>query len=114
MKETPNLSYFIELACGDKEFGQQFLKLLKEEFSWEVGMYLRHIKKNEPRAAVKMVSRSKFKLSMLGLANSFDFANSHEENLYAGDISMHNDYVKILNKVSVFLYKNDLIPPSKA
>lgn len=113
MKETPNLSYFEELAGDDYDFGQQFLKLLKEEFLWEVGMYLRYIKRNEPRAAVEIVSKSKFKLSMLGLVNSFDFANSHEENLQVGDKSMHNEYLKILNKVSAFLLESNLKPPLK-
>jgi len=103
MKEAPNLSYVSEISGKDSDFEQRFIKLFKEEFLWEVGMYLRYIKKNEPRAAAEIVTRSKYKFTMLGLQNSFDFANTHEENLQIGDTSMHNDFQKILKKVSLFL-----------
>ena len=103
MKETPNLSYVEEIAGDDCDFTQRFVKRFKEEFLWEVGMYLRYIKKKEPRAAAEIVAKSKYKLSMLGLENAFDFANSHEENLHLGDISMHSDFQKILRKVGEFL-----------
>lgn len=113
MKEDPNLSYLEEIAGEDNDFEQRFIKLFKEEFLWEVGMYLRYMHRKEPRAAAEIVSKSKYKLSMLGLKNSFDFANSHEENLQVGDISMHNDFQKILKKVNTFLKEIDLKPLSE-
>lgn len=103
MKELPNLSYMMEIAGQDDDFAQRFMKLFKEEFLWEVGMYLRHINKKEPRAAAEIVAQSKYKLSMLGLENAYDFANTHAENLQVGDLSMDTDFRNILEKVNTFL-----------
>ncbi|TMM58360.1 Hpt domain-containing protein [Maribacter algarum] len=103
MKEAPNLSYLEEIAGQDNDFEQRFIKLFKEEFLWEVGMYLRYIQKNEPRSAAEIVTKSKYKFSILGLENSYDFANTHEENLQQGDTSMHYGFQKILKKVNLFL-----------
>ncbi len=103
MKEDPNLSYLEEIAGDDTDFEQRFVKLFKEEFLWEAGMYLRHIKRKEPRAAAEIVAKAKYKFSMLGLENSFDFVNTHEENLQIGDFSMHADFHKILKRISEFL-----------
>ncbi|MFS4493261.1 hypothetical protein [Maribacter sp. 2308TA10-17] len=103
MKEAPNLSYVEEIAGNDHIFMKRFIKLFKEEFLWEVGMYLRYINEKEPRSAAEIVSKSKYKLSMLGLENAFDFANTHEENLQAGDLSMHSGFQRILKIVNEFL-----------
>lgn len=103
MKEAPNLSYLEEIAGEDRDFEQRFMKLFKEEFLWEVGMYLRYIKREEPRAAAEIVAKSKYKMSMLGLKNAFHFAVDHEEKLHIGDASLHKGFKQILRKVNKFL-----------
>jgi hypothetical protein len=103
MKEAPNLSYLTEIAGEDIDFEKRFIKLFKEEFLLEVGMYLRYMKEKEPRAAAEVVGKTKYKLGMLGLENSFDFANTHQENLQLGDTNLDRGFRKILKTVNQFL-----------
>ena len=105
MKETPNLLYIIEIAGEDHDFAKRFINLLKEEFRWEVGMYLRHIDRLEPRQAAEIVAKAKYKLSILGLQKSFDFANQYERHLRNGDTSLDEKFRKILENVNAFLMK---------
>ncbi len=108
MVEIPNLSYMNEIANEDQDFFNRFMIYFKEEFRWEVGMYLRHIEKEEPRAAAEIVGQSKYKLSMLGLKSSYDFAEYYEKCLQVGDYSRHVEYRKILEKVILFLKTCDI------
>ena len=103
MKEFPNLSYIDEISGGDNEFQQRFLKLLKEEFLWEVGKYLYHMERQELRSASEMVAKSKYKLRMLGLEYGSILADTHAENLRMGYKERHQDFKNILEKVSAFL-----------
>ncbi len=105
MDESPNLSYVIEIAGEDYEFVKRFMAVFKEEFLLEVGMYLRYIKRNEPCEASKIVRKSKYKLSMLGLNRSFTFAVVYEKRLRDGDISQDVEFKKILETVNTFLAK---------
>lgn len=103
MTESPNLSYINEIAGEDYEFERCFIRVFKEEFSWEVGMYLRHIQRKEPREAAEIVAKSKYKLSILGLHESFNFAVAYEKSLSQGDVSKNAEFIKILEKVNSFL-----------
>lgn len=105
MSESPNLSYVNQIAGEDCEFAKQFMIVFKEEFSLEVGMYLRYIKNKQPREASKIVGKSKYKFSMLGLNTSFTFAVAYEQRLREGDISQDVEFTKILETVNTFLAK---------
>lgn len=105
MTESPNLSYVHGIAGEDSEFVARFMKVLKEEFSWEVGMYLRHIQLKEPREASEIVAKFKYKLSILGLNKSFTFAVVYEKCLRVGDVSKAAEFNKILETVHTFLAK---------
>lgn len=105
MEELPNLSYVNEIAGEDGDFAHRYINLLKEEFRWEVGMYMRHIKKKQPRQAAEIVGKSKYKLSMLGLARAFTFAVEYEKLLRLGDTSRDTEFRKILTTVNTFLAK---------
>jgi len=105
MNEFPNLSYVNEIAGTDRDFAPRFINLLKEEFRWEVGMYLRHIRNRQPREAAEIVRKSKYKFSMLGLFQSYIFADSYEQHLRSGNANFHADFRKILEKVNSFLAK---------
>lgn len=110
MEEFPNLSHIKEIAGDDADFVKRYISLMQEEFSWEAGMYLRHIKKSEPREAAEMVGKSKYKLSMLGLEQAYAFAIKYEQALQQGDSSRDVKYRKILDHVNNFLIavqKND-------
>ena len=103
MEEGPNLSYVMAIANNDAEFKKHFVHRLKEEFLWEVGMYLRHIKRNEPRSAAEIVTKLKYKIDMLDMKKSYYFTASFEENLRVGDDSEHEQFKNILQKIGVFL-----------
>lgn len=79
--------------------------MLKEEFRLEVGMYLRYIKKQQPRRTAEIVSMSKYKLSILGLEKAFVFAEKHERLLQEGDTGHNNQFMKILESINSFLAK---------
>lgn len=105
MEESPSLSYVKEIAGDDVDFAKRYIALLKEEFSWEVGMYLRYIERHEPREAAEMVGKSKYKLSMLGLEQAFTFAVNYERDLQQGDTTRDTEFRKILKSVNDFLMK---------
>lgn len=106
MEEFPNLSYVEEIAGTDYDFAKRFVSLFKEEFSWEVGMYLHYLKKDKPRAAAEIVGQSKHKFSVLGLQNAFSLANKHELKLHQGNTELDDEFRKILIAVLAFLKKN--------
>lgn len=105
MDEFPNLSYVHEIANGDFDFVKRFTDKFKEEFRWEVGMYLRYIEKKEPREAAEIISKFKYKLRILGLEKAFNFAVNYEQNLQIGNDKHHPDFRKILEQVNQFLSK---------
>lgn len=105
MEESPNLSYVREIGGEDRDFAHRYIKLLKEEFQWEVGMYLRHINKKQPKQAAEIVASSKYKLRILGLERAFNFAIEYEKLLRLGDSSRDIEFRKILTTVSNFLRK---------
>ena len=108
VNETPNFLYMDMLAGGDEEFKERFLFFFKEEYLWEVGMYLRHIRRKEFAAAAIMVAKTKYKFSMLGLVRAFDFAKSYELRLNTNDAKMHEEYRRVLKKINRFLQEDEL------
>jgi len=104
IEETPNLSYVVELVgTSDFNFEQKFVAILKQEFTWDLGKYLYHIKQEEPRAAAEIVHKLKHKLSVLGMKESFKLANAHQEKLEIGNTDLDADFKRILKIVDTFL-----------
>lgn len=103
-EEHPNLAYVVELAgTSDFDFERKFIAILKQEFTWDLGKYLFHIKHNEPRAAAEIVHKLKYKIGVLGMSQAFEFAEEHKEKLHVGDTSLDENFKKILKKIDVFL-----------
>lgn len=102
-EEFPNMDYVIELGGTDFDFERKFIAILKKEFTWQLGNYLYHIKKDEPRAAAEIVHKIKFKFSILGMKNAFSFSEHYEERLHVGDMGLDEDFKKILRTVNEFL-----------
>lgn len=103
--ETPNLSYVVELVgTEDFDFERKFVDLLKIEFTSDLGKYLYHIKIDEPRAAAEIVHKLKYKFSVLGMQNAFEFAEKHKERLHCGDMGLVDPFKRILKTVSLFLH----------
>lgn len=103
IEEYPNLNYIKELCGSDLDFEQKFIATLKEEFARQLGNYLYHVKKAEPRAASEVVHRIKDKFNILGMKKTFDFAENYQEKLELGDMSLDNDFKEALKKVNEFL-----------
>lgn len=104
LSERPNLDYVAELiGTKDFDFEHKFVTLLKSEFSWDLGQYLYHMRKDEPRAAAEIVHKLKYKFSVLGMEKTFLFAERHKEKLHIGDKALEADFKKVLTNVSSFL-----------
>ncbi len=103
MEEVPNLSYVVDLVGDDFDFRDKFLQIIKEEFPLELGLYLFHIKRNEPRHAAEYVHKLKYRISALGMNHAYKFSDVHEERLHVGDTSLDTDFKRILKKVDVYL-----------
>ena len=104
LAEKPNLDYVVELiGTKDFDFEQKFVTLLKSEFSWDLGKYLYHMEKDEPRAAAEIVHKLKYKFNVLGMKKAFVLAEQHKEKLHLGDTGLKSDFREILKSVSYFL-----------
>ncbi len=103
VEEFPDKNYISELGGTDFDFERQFTVLLKREFASQLGLYLYHIKKDEPRAAAEVVNKIKYKFSILGMKNAFKFSEYYEEQLHVGDMELDEDFKKYLRKVNEFL-----------
>ncbi|MRI00608.1 Hpt domain-containing protein [Kriegella sp. EG-1] len=103
IEEFPNMDYVIHLGGTDFDFERKFIAILKKEFTWQLGNYLYHIKKDEPRAAAEVVHKIKFKFSVLGMNHAFTFSEYYEEQLHVGNMALDEDFKKCLRKVNEFL-----------
>ena len=103
-EEYPNLSYVIALVGTiDFDFVQKFVAILEQEFTYDLGRYLFHIRQNEPKAAAEFVHKLRYKIEVLGMVRAYEFAERHKERLYEGDTSLDEGFKKILKKVDTFL-----------
>ena len=102
-EEIPNIDYVIELSGADHEFQQEYIDIMKKEFSWQLGNYLYHIKQDEPRAAAEVVYKMKFIFTMLGMNRAFEFSELNENELQKGNFTFNDDFKKILKIVNEFL-----------
>jgi len=103
-EERPNLAYVVVLAgTSDFDFERKFIAILKQEFTWDLGKYLYHIKLEEPRAAAEIVHKLKYKIGVLGMSQAYEFAEQHKEKLHVGDMSLDHDFQKVLKKIDNFL-----------
>ena len=103
VEEFPNMDYVIELGGSDFDFERKFIDIMNKEFTWQLGHYLYHIKKDEPRAAAEIVHKVKFKFSILGMDWAFKFSETYQERLQVGDMEWDPIFKKILKKVQTFL-----------
>ncbi len=106
LEEVPNYSYVKSLAKADFAFQQNFIKILKEEYTIDSLAYLYHVKIEEPRAASEIVNKLKYTFSFLSMTQAYKFAELHQEKLRVGDESLHNQFTKILVTIHQFLSKN--------
>ena len=103
--EQPNLTVIKEIAGSDKEFQNNLLEIIKLEFHLEVELFNLNFSQNKFKEASYNVHKIKHKISLLGLEKGFETAYDYENSLKTGDTKLHQDFLKILNKIHVYLYK---------
>lgn len=102
--EQPNLEVIKEIAENDLDFQNSILSILKKEFSLEAEQYEKAFKINSLEEASDVVHKLKHKISLLNLSQGVELAANHEKELKKGKTDLHEDFKKVLNKISVYLY----------
>lgn len=101
--EEPNLNYIKELSDGDLSFEESIINVLKKEFPEELLLFTKnYADKNFLEAAIN-VHKIKHKISILGLKKGLELASSFENGLKKGDLKLYAGFIKILNKIHVYL-----------
>ncbi len=103
--ELPNLSVIKEISENDMEFQNSIIEILKTEFPQEVDLYKQNFDSKNYFEASNNVHKLKHKISLLGLNNGLQTATAYELALKNGNIELHNDFIKILDKIHVYLYE---------
>ena len=106
MKEQPNLNYLHQLSGGDKEFENKLLAVVKRELPEEEAVYHENIEQGNFIEAAANVHKLKHKISILGLEESYRFAEIYEEELRENDPKKHKSFNEILQNMSDFIAKS--------
>lgn len=101
--ETPNLSYIHSMSGGDKTFEKQILEIIKKEFPKEKDIYFKNLQLKKYSLVAENVHKLKHKISILGLEESYAIAVTYENGLKEGDISLKEDFNRILQTITNFL-----------
>lgn len=101
--ETPNLNYIKELSGGDVAFEESILNVLKKEFPEELKLFEENFKNKNYEETANNVHKIKHKVSILGLKKGLEVASAFENDLRNQKIELYPDFIKILNKIHVYL-----------
>ena len=101
--EQPNLSYIHSMSGGDKAFEQKLLNIIKLEFPKEKEVYYANYTKKNFKHAAENVHKLKHKISILGLAKSYEIAVAFENNLLEGNTNLNEEFESILNTITNYL-----------
>ncbi|CAL2081813.1 Hpt domain-containing protein [Tenacibaculum sp. 190524A05c] len=103
--EQPNINYIRQLSGGDVEFEEKMLSILQQELPEEIKIYLNTLEINNLHQTAEIVHKIKHKISILGLEKSYEYTIQYEKELLDGNRGGHEDFLRILNKMSEFLTK---------
>ena len=101
--EQPNLNYIKELSGGDLEFEKSIISVLKKEFPIEYSLFNENFENKNYTEAANNVHKIKHKISILGFKKGLELTSTFEKDLKKQDIKLYPDFVKILNKIHVYL-----------
>lgn len=101
--EQPNLSYFVELARGDKKLISELIEVLKTEFPEESKSYYKSLHSDDYNNISEHVHRVKHKFSILGLTEAYILANDYENDLRNAVTDKKEEFEKILTIISAYL-----------
>ena len=102
--EVPSLSFIIEITGNDDEFQNKILEIIKKEFPEEVYLYHTNYSLKNYKEAANNVHKIKHKISLLALEKGLEIASKYEIELKKGNITLHHNFLEILNKIHVYLY----------
>ncbi|PQJ80074.1 histidine kinase [Polaribacter porphyrae] len=102
--EEPNLSFIKEIAGEDESFQNSILDIMRKEYPKEVEDFTLNFSNKNYKEASKDVHKIKHKISLLGLKEGLKLATNFEKQLRKGNTELHDDFIKILNKIHVYLY----------
>lgn len=103
--ELPNLTFIKEIAEDDIPFQNSILDIIKKEFPTEVECFHKNFADKKFLKASNDVHKLKHKISLLGLKEGLEKASQFEKDLIENNTDLYGDFVKILNKIDVYLYK---------
>ena len=101
--EQPNLSYIHSMSGGDKAFEQKLINIIKLEFPKEKEVYYANYTSKNFKHAAENVHKLKHKISILGLAKSYEVAGAYENNLLKGSTKLKEEFESILNVITTYL-----------
>lgn len=101
--ELPNINYIKELSGGDVAFEESILTVLKKEFPEECILFHNNFDNKNYQEAALNVHKIKHKVSILGFKQGLELTSAFEKDLKNSDIKLYPDFVKILNKIHVYL-----------
>jgi len=103
MNEDFNLKYIDELSEGDPLFKQQLIDIIKLELPSEIQTYHKNIQNNFFLKAADSVHKIKHKINILGLNNSYNLSNQHENKLNKNNPELHDSFDFILLRLMEFV-----------
>ena len=103
MKEKPNLSYIKQLSGGDETFEKKLIGVVKRELPEEIAAYQKNIELNDYLEASSNVHKLKHKISILGLEESYLFAETYEEELRDNKNNRQPAFEEILKAMTFFI-----------
>ncbi|MBT8295636.1 MAG: Hpt domain-containing protein [Gramella sp.] len=103
IKEEPNLSYIHQLSGGDPAFETRLLEVVKRELPEECDVWRKNIKNENFAEASNNVHKLKHKISILGLEESYRFAETYEDELRDGHNLRQQEFEEILQLMLSFI-----------
>lgn len=103
--EQPNLLLIKEISGDDLVFENSILEIIKKEFLEEVNSFQKNFSSQNYAEASNTVHKIKHKIGLLGLNQGLEIATNFENQLKKGNITLHKNFLEILNKIHVYLYQ---------
>ncbi|TRO63342.1 Hpt domain-containing protein [Christiangramia sabulilitoris] len=103
MDEQPNLSYIHQLSGGDKAFEARLMEVVKRELPEESQTWRDNISSGNLDDAASSVHKLKHKISILGLEESYRFAETYEDELREGFNIRQEEFEKLLQLMLSFV-----------
>ncbi|UAM98130.1 Hpt domain-containing protein [Polaribacter litorisediminis] len=103
--EQPNLSFIKELSGDDADFEKSMLDIIKIEFPEEVQLFKHNFQLKNYVEASYNVHKIKHKIGLLGMQEGAATASEFELALKMGNTKLHAVFLKVIDKIHVYLFK---------